>query len=817
MIRRLHALFLRYASVHQGRLRSVPLGPIWRRRGQVERVVRRGDRVEISGWANAPKVRLHWSSGSAEVTPDIPRPDVTARRGGPADQGFTFAIPATARDISVDLLRSKDGAYSAAIPHPSDPVGPAGQWRLRRAFLRDMCRAVPALLRYARNPSDRAKSDIKRALGLELSTCGADLEHAWLLEEPSTQPVAETGGVTILLPVYNAFDLLKACLSRVERHSGTNWHLVIVEDASTDPEVRPWLTQWAKARAGRVTLLGQDANQGFVAAVNKGLDHVRQRGGTGPVILLNSDAMVPPNWINRLCAPLSDPSVASVTPMSNAAEILSVPCVGPGIALTDGEAAQIDKIAQGLGAVPLPELPTGVGFCMALSRLWLDRVPQLDPAFGRGYGEEVDWCQKTRALGACHLAQPGLFVEHVGGQSFGSDEKRARIRAAGALISRRYPRYDAEVQRFITNDALATPRLALAVALAAARNPRVPVFLAHSLGGGAEAALRAELVGHAAGIVLRVGGLRRWLIEVHVAGEIVSGRTDDLDLVRRLLAPAEALDLIYSCGVGDSDPIALPAALLSLRRYDRADRMMMRLHDYFPLSPSYTLMGRDGFAGVPGPDTSDPCHIIRRPDGTHLTLADWRAAWGELVATCDEITSFSNASAHLFSEAFEGSNVTVRPHVRPVPVRPLDHQAGRRIGILGNLNIQKGALLIRELAMAHPRQTFVVIGLVDSSIPLPRNVVIHGGYDRDEITELTKLYGIRAWLMPAVWPETYSFATREALATGLPVAGFCLGAQGEALRDAANGITVPLEPKTNAAERLFSTVDPAVPHPIAAE
>ena len=779
--------------------------------------MRRGERVEISGWANARQVHLHWAGGTAKATPDIPRPDVTARRGGPADQGFAFSIPATARGIVLDLVRTDGAVHSAAIPHPSDPVGGSGQRRLRRAFLRDLCRAVPAFVRYARDPSDRTKADIKRALGLELATRGADLEPAWLLEEPSIERLSETDDVTILLPVYNAFDLLQECLARVEQNTDVNWHLIAVEDASTDPAVRPWLTNWSNARAGRVTLLCQEANQGFVAAVNKGLDHIRQRAGTGPVILLNSDAMVPPNWVSRLCAPLSDPAVASVTPMSNAAEILSVPCVGPGIALADGEAAQIDSIAQGFGAVPLPELPTGVGFCMALSRHWLDRVPLLDPAFGRGYGEEVDWCQKTRALGARHLAQPGLFVEHVGGQSFGTDEKRDRIRAAGALISRRYPRYDAEVQRFIANDALATPRLALAVALAASRNPRLPVFLAHSLGGGAEDALQAEMADHTAGIVLRVGGLRRWMMEVHLAGQVVAGRTDDLDLVRRLLAPAEALDLIYSCGVGDSDPVTLPAALLSLRRPDRSDRMMMRLHDYFPLSPSYTLMGRDGFDGVPGPGTSDPCHIIRRPDGTHLTLEDWRVAWGALVAACDEITGFSKASALLFSQAFEGAHVTIRPHLRPVPVRRLDHQAGRRIGILGNLNIQKGALLIRDLAMAHPRQTFVVIGHVDASIPLPRNVVIHGGYDRDEITELTALYGIRAWLMPAVWPETFSFATREALATGLPVAGFSLGAQGEALREAANGIIVPLEPKSGAAERLFSTVDPARSQQVAAE
>ena len=817
MIRRLHALYLRYAAVHSGRLRGVPLGPVWRRIGQVERVVRRGDKVEVSGWVDAEGVTLRWNGGAESTKPDILRPDVKLRRGGPSDQGFSLSVPASARALRLELVTRGCAGLAVPIPHPTDPPDGRARRRFHRAFIRDLYRALPALVRYFRHPDVRAKIAVKRALGLELAPRGADIERVWLLEEPKTAGLERLDEITIILPVFNALPLLQKCVTRVERFTDSQWHLVLVEDASSDPEVRPWVEEWARKRPDRVTLICHDRNRGFVDAVNTGLAHALKRGGSGPVILLNSDAMVPAGWDIRLCAPLSEPSVASVTPMSNAAEILSVPEIGPGIALRAGDGDGIDRVARRLGAVPLPDVPTGVGFCMALSRKWLEKVPQFDRAFGRGYGEEVDWCQKTRALGGRHLCQPALFVEHVGGQSFGSDEKKARLRSAGALISKRYPRYDSEVQSFIVNDPLATPRLALSVALAAERSPRLPVYLAHSLGGGAEAALQAEVSGHEGAVVLRIGGLRRWQMEVHVAGHIVAGRTDDLDLVRRLLDPAKALDLIYSCGVGDSDPVGLPAALLSLKRPGRRDRIAMRLHDYFPVSPSYTLMGRNGFTGLPDQDTSDPCHTTRRPDGTRLTLADWQAEWGKLVAESHEVTVFSDASARLFVQAFPGARVRVRPHVSEVPVTRIERQSGRRVGILGHLNVQKGALLIRELALSHPGQTFVVLGMTDSTIPFPRNVVVHGSYHRDEITELTALYGIRAWLMPSVWPETFSFATREALATGLPVAGFALGAQGEALRDAPNGITVPLDPKEGAAERLFSTVDPSCAFQAAAE
>jgi glycosyltransferase involved in cell wall biosynthesis len=104
------------------------------------------------------------------------------------------------------------------------------------------------------------------------------------------------------------------------------------------------------------------------------------------------------------------------------------------------------------------------------------------------------------------------------------------------------------------------------------------------------------------------------------------------------------------------------------------------------------------------------------------------------------------------------------------------------LGVLGNLNAQKGARVIqrlaRHLASGGDPRSIVVIGNVDASIPLPARVRIHGGYDRDHIAELTPRYGIAAWLVPAIWPETYSFAAREALATGLPVIAFDIGAQG---------------------------------------
>lgn len=815
MLRRLQALYLRYAAVHEDRLRGVALGPIGRRVGQVEQIVRSGDQIQITGWADATSLRVTWPEGEVVLTPDIYRADVAASRDVRPDTGFEGAVPANARPLVMHVECDGTKPFTVALSNPADPAPASSHNRLRRAFARDLCRAAPSILRYITRPSERSKTAVKRALRLELTSRGHLLDPAWLV--PGRPTATPTTDITILLPIYNALPYLQQCLARVVAGTDVPWHLIAVDDASTDAALPEWLAEWAAARPGQVTVLTQQENLGFIGAVNLGLQAAQDQGGEGPVILLNTDAMVPNGWASRLIAPLSTTNVASVTPMSNAAEVLSVPSIGVGIAIADGDVDAIDAIAQTMGAVASPDIPTGVGFCMAISRSWLAKVPRLDPTFGRGYGEEVDWCQKTKALGARHLCQPRLFVQHVGGQSFGSAEKALRMRAANALIARRYPAFDANVQRFITGDPLATPRIALGVALAAQRTGRLPVFVAHSPGGGAEMALLAEVDAAGAAVVLRVGGTRRWQIEVHVDGQFTAVQTDDISHVARLLAPVPALDLIYSCGVGDPDPVSLPQTMLNLRREGHDDTIALRLHDYFPVSPSYTLLGQDGYSGVPQLDTTDPVHSATRLDGSTVSLAQWRDAWGALIAEAHEVRAFSSSSAALFKQAYPDAQVTVRPHASPQITRPVAPRREGSIGVLGNINNQKGARVLGKIAALSPEQSFVVIGHSDSAIALPRNVALHGAYQPEEISDLAERYGVAGWLVPAIWPETFSFTTREALATGLPVAGFDLGAQGEALNAAPNGTSIPLTPTASAPERLFAALRLSSPNWEAAE
>ena len=78
----------------------------------------------------------------------------------------------------------------------------------------------------------------------------------------------------------------------------------------------------ALARQKRVRLIRNPRNLGFAASVNIGL-----RAAAGhDVVLLNSDTMVPPGWLDELCAvAYGAPDIGTVTPLSNDGSILSYP------------------------------------------------------------------------------------------------------------------------------------------------------------------------------------------------------------------------------------------------------------------------------------------------------------------------------------------------------------------------------------------------------------------------------------------------------------------------------------------------------------
>lgn len=306
-------------------------------------------------------------------------------------------------------------------------------------------------------------------------------------------------GVTVIIPIYNQYELTKECVASVLRNTSKSRRIVLIDDASTDPRIAALCASVFSTRPNVVVLRNRE-NLGFGASVNTAMNHARPGDD---VIVLNSDTEVPPEWVERLQATARLTHlvrVAAVCPLSNYATIYSVPNAGTNVLPAWITTDEMDRLVQRHTLHEHPSIPTVMGFCMYLTREALDIVGGFDAVFGKGYGEEVDWCLRARASGfECVLADD-LFVWHQGQASFGDSPERTALREnAVRIVDERYPNYRDEVREWYKRPHLRTLRCKLFDELYRTTGaPRKPVKLhvMHSYGvaGGVEIAVRRQIL-----------------------------------------------------------------------------------------------------------------------------------------------------------------------------------------------------------------------------------------------------------------------------------------------------------------------------------
>ena len=256
-------------------------------------------------------------------------------------------------------------------------------------------------------------------------------------------------GITVVIPVYNAYDAVQDCLESVIRWTAVPYRLLIIDDASTDPRIRFLLMSFAGETA-HARVIFNDQNRGYTATINNGC----KMAGCDDVVLLNSDTRVTEGWLTKMAAcAKSNPRIATVTPLSNAAGVFSVPVrnrVNPipeGLSVDD-MGRLVEQLSPGLR----PRVPTGNGFCMYLSRAALDVVGDFDAAsFPRGYGEENDFCMRASQKGFIHVIDDATFIYHQRSGS-GSAVKAAVLPECMARLHRMHPQYRIRVLQWLVDD-----------------------------------------------------------------------------------------------------------------------------------------------------------------------------------------------------------------------------------------------------------------------------------------------------------------------------------------------------------------------------
>lgn len=621
---------------------------------------------------------------------------------------------------------------------------------------------------------------------------------------PSRDPPASCA----IVPVYRGLADTRLCLESLIPQLGPGLRALVIDDGSPEPELVAYLDDLARRDVPGLAVLRNPANLGFVGTVNRAFALLEPGEDA---VLVNADTILPADAVARLArACHARPGIASVTPMSNNATILSFPDPSrpnpPALGL---DTAAIDAAFRAVAAPPV-ELPTGIGFCMYLNGRALAEAGLFSPEWGRGYCEEVDWSLTARDLGWVHVAARDIFVMHEGSVSFGTGERSAILDVNHARLETKYPDYLPEVRAIVTADPSAPLRMQVLARLLASRFGRLTLILTHGLGGGTrryvdDLRALARRPDHEVGIVSPTGGppgtwRLRFAFEAGPAIEM------------EMAAFAPALAILEAAGLEIflhvNSRLVFPAALLETivtggRPY------AVTLHDFQWYCPKVHLVDeRVFYCGEPPPGICQICvrHYQEHDFGDQNALVQddiesWIAFNARLLRGAARIIAPSRDTAERYARRLGLAGIEVVPHPDPRPDAARAAQrhgttGALRIALVGALGMHKGFDLVVRMAEEAERRRlpvyFRVVGFTPDGGMLEHlsNVDVTGSYDPADLKGHLDAFDPDFVFMASVWPETFSYVLSEVWAAGYPVAAFDLGAPAERIREQGGGVLI---------------------------
>lgn len=635
---------------------------------------------------------------------------------------------------------------------------------------------------------------------------------------PEQRAIGSSFPVDIIVPVYKGRDETLECLNRLfAMNDPTPRNIVVINDASPDTELVKDLYKMAD-QGQPLILIDNHENLGFVASVNRGMLLHRNHD----VLLLNADTVVPKgDWLKRIQdAAYRDEKTATATPFSNRATICSLPLPDVDNEIPSGHTVDsIDNLCRELNSLQTADIPTAIGFCMYIKRAALDEVGLFDyETWGKGYGEENDFCVKASNIGWRHVAVCDVFVEHKGSVSF-STAKSELIAKNLRILNERYPQYSTFIRRHRREDPLSSLRNRVALELFPPKHRRrkQTLHITHNWGGGV--GLHVSKLCVEDGYCLRPLDSEQVELFQPSSGFRLMFPVADLENLPPFYSETSFTALLKKLNISSvhiHQWIGLPPSVWNISKALGVP-LDFTVHDYYVFCPRITMIdGDDAFCNQAPISRCGKCLESDPPLQREVATAyqelgglpqTWRRFHLEHLRGARKIIAPCQDTKKRIVSAFDITSILVQPHeapLRPAPLFRTLPSAGERmrVAVIGAIGPHKGyTALLKLIQLAdieEPDLLFFIVGTTKDDTPFKscKNVHITGVYKPHDLQEMLRKLDCHVALFLSQWPETYSYTLSEALLAGLTPVVPAIGAMGERVTSLGAGLLLatPITP-----------------------
>ena len=257
--------------------------------------------------------------------------------------------------------------------------------------------------------------------------------------------------VSVVIVLYGGWKLATRAILALADNTEPCFELVLVANASPDDSLAR-----VEEHVEGATIIHNETNLGFGGASNQGAERARGRY----LCLLNSDALVEPDWLPPLLETIEEAGVGAVVPM---------------YLNENGTLQEAGSVVDSIGHCHMVgrdgdpnafahrfrrEIDFGSAACMLIRAELFRELAGFDELYTPGYFEDTDLCFKLHERGLSTIYQPRSSVVHVQHGSGTSESARRMMERHRGLFVERWGERLAQRPRVV--EAATQPREMLA-------------------------------------------------------------------------------------------------------------------------------------------------------------------------------------------------------------------------------------------------------------------------------------------------------------------------------------------------------------------